>query len=292
MSTKKKAVAKAETYNEEKVQATVKKVGQWTPQSVAQKVTDATVSVNKTFSEVSSQLQGVLTEYEDANLALQAKKDELETIFSKEQVLKSIDELNVDFEAQKQAIETQKQDTERERAQEEADFQFHLAQERKNEQVKYEEEIRLKKAAQRDEDENRNKAFLAREEELKKRENELIDLRAQVAAFPAKLDAEVKKEVAIVGNSVKRDYEHKLSLLQKDFDTSKLVADNTIQGYNARLAANDKVITELTTQLTTAQNKVSEIAKEALQSASNTKSLADVKDFMQNQNNGQPARKA
>ncbi len=42
MSTKKKAVAKAETYTQEKVQETVKKVGQWTPQSVAQKVTDAT----------------------------------------------------------------------------------------------------------------------------------------------------------------------------------------------------------------------------------------------------------
>lgn len=291
MASKKKAVAKAETYNEEKVQETVKKVGSWTPQSVAQKVTDATISVNKTFSEVSSQLQGVLTEYEDANLALQAKKDELEAIFGKELVLKNIDELNVDFETQKQGIETQKQNAAREREQEEADFQFNLAQERKNSEVEYQEETRLKLNGQRDEDEARNRAFQLREEILKKQETEFIDLRKKVEEFPVVLKTEVDKQVAIVGSTVKRDYEHRIQLLQKDFDTSKLMSENTIQGFNARLAANDKVITELTLQLTTAQNKVSEIAKEALQSASNTKSLADVKDFMQNQNNGQTARK-
>ncbi len=292
MSTKKKAVAKAETYTQEKVQETVKKVGQWTPQSVAQKVTDATISVNKTFSEVSSQLQGVLTEYEDANLALQAKKDELEAIFGKEQVLKNIDELNVDFEAQKQAIETQRQNDERTRAQEEADFQFNLAQSRKDDEVKYQEELRLKKASQRDEDEGRHKAFLAREEELKKRENELVELRAKVATFPDELNKEAGKQRGIAEAGIKRDYEHKLSLLQKDFDTSKLVADNTIQGYNARLAANDKVIGELTTQLNDAYKKIENISNKAVESAAATKSLADLQSMVQTQSNGQTARKA
>ena len=291
MTFKKKTVAKAETFSNEKSQETVKKVGQWTPQSVAQKVTDATVNINKTFADVNAQLQGVLKDFEEANHALETKKGELETIFSKEQVLKSIDDLNVDFETLKQTIETEKQNDAREREQAEADFQFNLAQTRKTEQVQYDEHIRTKKNIQRDEDENRHKAFLAREDELKKRENELIELRTKVAAFPAELDAATKKAEAIVGNAVKRDYEHKLSLLQKDFDTAKLVADNTIQGYNARLAANDKVITDLTLQLNDAYKKIENISNKAVESAAATKSLADLQSMVQTQSNGQTTRK-
>src|SRR4051812_40374982 len=92
----KKQVAKSTTFNQEQTKAVVAKVGQWTPQSVAQKVTDATVSINKTLADVTSQLQGTLKEYEEANLAVQAKNAELETVFGKEQVLKSIDELHAD----------------------------------------------------------------------------------------------------------------------------------------------------------------------------------------------------
>lgn len=300
--TSKKTASKAATYNEEQIQSTVKKVGQWTPQSVAQKVSTATIDVNKAFADVNAQLQGVLKEYDDANIAVQAKKDELENIFSKENVLKNIDLLHTEhsniktnleqemtlFQAN---LENEKEQAEIQRQQDEAKYNFDLSQKRAGEEEAYQADVRTKKNLQRDADEARERGFKEREEKIFKQETEFNDLKTQVAAFPAKLDSETKKEVAIATNSVKRDYEHKLQLLQKDFDTAAVVAKNTEAGLQARLANNDNIITQLTTQLTAAQNKVSEIAKEALQSASNTKSLADVKDFMQNQNNGQSKSK-
>lgn len=303
MSSKKKAVAKTETFSNEQNQATVKKVGQWTPQSVTQKVTDASVAINRTLADVTAQLQGQLKEYEEANQAVELKKAELETIFSKEQVLKSIDELNADHENQKLTLEQEfslyqqelaaKQQTlELERNKENEQFQYNLQQQRREDQLKFEENNRVLAAQERDRKEAIEKNFLLREEELKKRETEIIELRKQVAEFPTRIAAEVKERVDAAVGAVRRDEAHKFQLLQKDFETSKVVSENTIKGYQERLIANDKVIGELTLQLTNAQNKVSEIAKEALQSASNTKSLADVKDFMQNQGNGQTARKA
>lgn len=291
MTSKKKPVAKTETFNKEKSQQTLKAAGGITIETAAKKVTEAQLSIGKTLSDVTNQLQTQLQELDTVTQAVGIKQSELETIFGKEQVLKNLDELNVEFEAHKVSIEDQKMALDRERQQEEADFQFNLAQTRKNDQLKFEEESRVRKAYERDQTEALQKGWALREETLKNQENEIVELRAKVAAFPAELDAAVKKAEAIVGNTVKRDYEHKLQLLQKDFDTAKTVSDNTVRGYQERLAANDKVIAELTLRLAGAEERVTTIATKALEAASSTKSLADVQNLIQTQNNGSAARK-
>lgn len=292
MSSKKKTVAKSETFSKEKSQQTLKAASGITIETAAKKVTEAQLSIGKTLSDVTNQLQTQLQELDTVTQAVQLKQGELETIYTKEQVLKNLDELNVEFEQHKQSIEDQKLAIDRERQQEQADFQFNLEQSRKSEQTQYEEQRRLVKNQHRDEDELRNKAFLAREEELKKHETELIELRAKVTAFPEELKKETEKQVAIATNSVKREYEHKLQLMQKDFETANTVHNNTVAGLNARLAANDKVISDLTARLASSEEKVSAIATKALEAASATKSLADVQNLIQTQNNGQSARKA
>lgn len=291
MSSKKKPVAKSTQFTETQNQETLKKASSKTIESAVAAVTHAQVTISNKLADVTAQLQGQLNELNTVSIAVEVKKGELEAVFGKETVLKNIDELEVDYSARKQDIETEEQETQRQRAQEEADFQFHLQQTRKDAQVQYEESLRTKRNLQRDEDESRNKAFLAREELIKKQETEFAELKAKVAAFPAELDAAVKKEVAIVGSSIKREYEHTLALTRKDAETATTVANNTIASLNARLANNDKVIGELTAQVAAAQTKVAEIAKDALTAASSTKSLADVQSLIQTQANGQGARK-
>lgn len=293
MSSKnKKTVAKSETFTQAKSQETLNKASGVTIETAAKKVTEAQLAIGKTLSDVTNQLQQQLGELSTVTQAVELKKAELETIYGKESVLKSIDELNVEFEDHKQNIETQKEKMFLERTREESEFEFTRDQARKNEQVQYEEDRRILKNKHRDEDEERNKNFQFRTEEMLKKENEFIELKKQVEAFPAKLDSEVKKEVAIATNSVKREYEHKLELLSKDISTHRTVSDSTIASLNARLSTQDKVIAELTAQLSAAQSKVAEIAKEALTAASSTKSLADVQQLIQTQANGASARKA
>lgn len=292
MSSKKKTVAKSETYTEAKNKEALQKASSVTIEAAAKKVTEAQLAIGKTLSDVTNQLQTQLSELDTVSQAVLVKQSELETIYGKEKVLKSIDDLELEREQHKRDLDDEKQNLERQRQQEMADYQFNLEQSRKAADATFEDADRIRKNHQRDEDETREKAFQAREEILKKQEAEIADLRAKAAAFPDEMKKEVDKQVAIVSNSIKKDFTHQLEMARKDFETSQIVSRNTIQSLNDRLANSDKIITELTAQLNSAQAKVSEIAKEALQAASNTKSLADVQAVLQTQSNGASQRKA
>lgn len=304
MATPKKTVqTKSDVANKEKNEATLKTAANLTIDAAAKKVTEAQLSIGKTLSDVTSKLQEQLQELTTVSQAVELKKAELANIYGTEQVLKNIDELKADFENQKATIdlafeayqqesEARQTSLELERTKEEEQFNFELQQSRRAEQLAHAENLRVAAAAERDRREQIERGFKERDENLKKFENELIVLRTQVQGFPAEIDAAVKKADAIATNSVKREYEHKLSLLQKDFETSQLVANNTIKSLNDRLAAQDTVIGQLQNRLTDADKRVSEIATKALDAASSTKSLADVQNLIQTQNNGQSARKA
>lgn len=304
MATPKKTVqTKSDVANKEKNEATLKTAANLTIDAAAKKVTEAQLSIGKTLSDVTSKLQENLQELNTVSQAVELKKEELKNIYGAEQVLKNIDELKADFENQKASIdlafEAYKQESEArqaslelERTKEEEQFNYELQQTRRSEQLAHEENVRIAAAQERDRRENIERGFKEREETLKKAENELIVLRTQVQGFPAEIDSAVKKAEAIATNSVKREYEHKLSLLQKDFETSQLVANNTIKSLNERLAAQDNVIGQLQSRLSDADKRVTEIATKALEAASSTKSLADVQNLIQTQNNGTSARKA
>lgn len=302
MSSKKKVVTKSETFSKEKNETTLKTAANLTIDAAAKKVTEAQLSIGKTLSDVTSKLQEQLQELSTVSQAVELRKGELSTIYGAEQVLKSIDELQADFENKKliqqqqfdlfeQELEAKQQTLALERSTETEQFQYNLQQERRNEQLQHEEVVRQAAAEERDRKELIEKGFQIREEELKKRETELIDLRKKAEEFPVVLKTGIDKEVAIVGNSIKREYEHKLQLLQKDFDTSKMMSDSTVKSLTDRLTSQDNVIGQLQTRLSQADERVTSIATKALEAAASTKSLADVQNLIQTQNNGQSARK-
>lgn len=304
MATPKKTVqTKSDVANKEKNETTLKTAANLTIDAAAKKVTEAQLSIGKTLSDVTSKLQENLQELNTVSQAVELRKAELSAIYGAEQVLKNIDELKADFENQKTTIDlafaayeqesaAKQASLELERNKEQEQFDYDLQQARRTEQLDHEEKNRLAAAQERDRREQIERGFKEREEGLKKAENELIVLRTQVQGFPAEIDAAVKKAEAITGNSIKREYEHKLSLLQKDFETSQLVANNTIKSLNDRLAAQDNVIGQLQVRLSDADKRVTDIATKALEAASSTKSLADVQNLIQTQNNGTSARKA
>lgn len=304
MATPKKPVqTKSDVANKEKNETTLKTAANLTIDAAAKKVTEAQLSIGKTLSDVTSKLQEQLQELTTVSQAVELKKAELSNIYGTENVLKNIDELKADFENQKASIdlafaayqqesEAKQASLELERTKEQEQFDYELQQTRRTEQLQHEEAVRVAAVQERDRREQIERGFKEREENLKKAENELVVLRTQVQAFPTELESAVKKAEAIASNSIKREYEHKLSLLQKDFETSQVVANNTIKGLNDRLASQDNVIGQLQGRLTDADKRVTDIATKALEAASSTKSLADVQNLIQTQNNGTSARKA
>lgn len=288
----KKKQTRAETFDVQKQEQAVKAVQTLTVESAAKKVMDTQVVIAKTLGDVTAKLQEQLVEFEKVSQAVAAKQAELETLYGKEESLKNIDELEQTYAERHMVLDNEANRMAGERAQEEQSYKFDLAARRRNEEELFNEKMRQARQTERDRSEQLVKSWQAREDELKLREKELIDLRQQVADFPAKLDAEVKKAVAIESNSIKREFTHKAELQERDANTAKMVADNTIESLKERLVAADLAIASLTTRLQESDKKVENIANKALEAASSRQALTELQSVVQSQGNNSSMRKA
>lgn len=107
-----------------------------------------------------------------------------------------------------------------------------------------------------------------REAELKSRENELVDLRKKVADFDGILKAEVAKAENVAANSVKKNYEHQMQLLQKDQESERAINEAQIKSYAHTIAQMQNQIDDLNEQLSITRSDAKEVTAQALQSAS------------------------
>lgn len=296
-SKSKKAVSKSDSIQKEQAKETVKTAAAFTLESATKKLNDMQLAIGKQLSEVTNNLQNGINELKTVSDAVEVKKSELEELFGAEQLLKDTDELQVNFDNKKQELDiafsqyeteinAKKTTLKLEQQKEQQQYDHERAQEKLLDEAEFNKQKIDRQSLLDAHEAEAKKGWAAREDELAKKEADYKKAIEDAALFPEKLKAEVNKEVAIATNSIKREYEHKLQLAQKDAETQKTVADSTITSLNKQLDASDKLIVDLQAQLSKSQDKVSEIAKSALEAASATKSLADVQSLIQTQSNG------
>lgn len=131
-----------------------------------------------------------------------------------------------------------------------------------------------------------------REAALKEKEQEFAALQARVAGIQAEIDAAVKKEVAIVSNSLSRDNKHQVEILVNNQQAEKTVLNARITSLQEQLAVANTTIASLNAQLSKAQEKVAEIAASALTAASGSQTLREMQNFVAVQGPGNAAKKA
>ena len=115
-----------------------------------------------------------------------------------------------------------------------------------------------------------------REKALKDKENEFQNLKDQVAQFDAKLKTEVSKAEAVVGNKMKRDYEHQMQLVKLDAESTKKLFDAEKVSLNNTIASLSDQIDNLERQLSEAHKDAKEVVSAALDSASGRKAAEAV----------------
>src|SRR5262249_39597138 len=135
--------------------------------------------------------------------------------------------------------------------------------------------------ANRNKQEQLEKNWSEREAELKKRETELAELRA----FKEGNDERVKKAenaaVAVATNSVKKEYETKMTLAMKDAEMAQKLAGQEVA---ARRQTGERATAEiagLKAQLDQARADVKEISGKALESASGRDAMAAMQKLME-----------
>lgn len=110
--------------------------------------------------------------------------------------------------------------------------------------------------------------------------------KAASETFPAILAKESAKEAAIATNAVKREYEHKVALSEKDHTAATQVFNNTIENLRNEIARLQTANTAYEQRAAASDDKVRAIAEKALETAGNQQTISTMRDFVGSRDNG------
>jgi hypothetical protein len=267
-------------------------------------VSGSSLQVSKAFAQLSEDLIQQTQQLDTLREAIKIEQEELERLHGVGVVASTVDRLVAEYEAQKLTLEKTKADRQAQWAQEQADFnakwdrevtdrklardreeaEYHYKTEqaRREETDRWNDSLRQRTRAEQERTETLTKTWKMREEELAKAENELLTLRQQVTDFPAKLDAEVKKAEAILGRTMKKDYEAENALRASQWEGQAALLRQNILTLTDQIKTKDTEIVELRAQRAASEANVKEIATKAVDAASSKMSFAELSSLRSN----------
>jgi hypothetical protein len=246
---------------------------------VSGKIAATQVEVQKSLAGLSAKLVEELETLRNVEEAITLKREELKQLYDIESAAVDLDELYAKIDSQREAWEEEQARKQREFAEmqsernkqwarAEEEYQYRLAQEHKKQDDGFKGKHEEQEKANRNKQEALVKSWTEREAELKKRETELQELRAKVDAIPEMVKKAENAAQAVATNSVKKEYETKMVLTQKDMDMAQKLAAQEVASLKVALDKANAQIADIKTQLEQAHHDVKEISAKALESAS------------------------
>lgn len=182
-------------------------------------------------------------------------------------------------EEHRRAIKERDAELKKQRQREAAEFDYSLKLRRKLDEEAWQQSQAAFEAGFKEQREAKQRAWAQGEEALAVREKEYADLKAQVAAFPAERDADLKRAREEGANIGKRQARIKADLVAKDNEGKRRVFEHRISALDGTIATQTALIADLTTQLRTAQKQAQELAVKAIEGASNESSFVAIKEI-------------
>jgi hypothetical protein len=259
------------------------------------------VEVQKTLADLSAKLVERLQLLRNVEEAITLKREELKQLYDIESAEVELDDLKAQITAQHEAWDEEQARKQREFAEmqsernkqwvrAEEEYQYRLLQEHKKQSDTFQAKVEEQEKANRNKQEMLDKNWNERETELKKREKEVEDLRAQVASHPELVKKEVNAAVAVATNSVKKEYETKLTLGAKDADMAQKLAAQEIASLKQALEKTTAQIADIKGQLDQAHRDVKEISAKALESASGRSAMEALQKVLEKEPPYKPSK--
>jgi DNA repair exonuclease SbcCD ATPase subunit len=275
-----------------------------TSHGVIKTVNELIGEIGKALSDIAGKLEGETERYNKLKRAIEVKQDDLRELFEieksaftlaalieaqkqqrlsfedemakrKELLDEEINRVKAGWEIQKkQYTEEQKEQREQEekrRRREKEDYEYKLAREKEQKTNALNDEISGLEKDLRGKKEDFDKLTVAKETELKEREQAVSerekvmnDLQNKVDSFPRELERAVEKAVSEVTAKITSEAAKNEQLLMKGFEGEKNVLQARIDAFEQALATQKKQIEKLTEQLENAYGKVQDIAVRAV----------------------------
>jgi len=247
--------------------------------SVSKSITDTQVEIQKVLADLSAKVMERLQELQNIEEAIRLKRDDLKRMHEIEVKATTLDELEADISRTRKEWEEEQARKKREFAEmqsernkqwkrEEEEYLYRIKQTNQKTEDAFAASMQQQEKLNKDKQEQLEKTWAEREAELKKQEKELVELRQFKEQSPEMIKKAVNAEVAVATNSVKKEYEMRMTLANKDAEMEKKLAEqNNKQAAESNLKLQQQ-IDQMKAQLDQAQRDVKEISQKALESAS------------------------
>lgn len=248
-------------------------------QSVIAEVGGLQVTVQESLATLSGALSSKIQEMQNLDTAIGLKNARLKELHNIESEAVTLDDLKAQRDAEQKDWDGQRDDRDRTWDEEEEDrnrrlqraeddYNYTVQVARKKAQDDFDSQMSQKKRDEALRSETLDRGWKDRENVLKTKEQEFTDLKTSVAGFDTKLKTEVSKAEAILGNVLKKQYEHETALLKKDSDSEKNLHQIRVSAMDETITSLQEQIKDLQTQLAQARSDAKDVASQALQSAS------------------------
>jgi len=107
-----------------------------------------------------------------------------------------------------------------------------------------------------------------------------------VAEIPELIKKAENAAAAVVGNSVKKEYDTKSQLQQKDMDSAQRMFEMEVSSLNKQITKQNEQIETLNTKLEQAQKDIKEISSKALDSASDRVAMQALRGVLEKDQGG------
>jgi colicin import membrane protein len=281
---------------------TLESVNGLTMDSASSAVAAVQVEVQKALASVSAQLTAQLQVLQEVESCIQIRREELRQLHDIEATAATLDELEEQIKEQREAREVEQakwkrdfaeqvSDARKDWSRQEADYQYTLAQKHRKADDARDLMLTQEDRARQDKQEKLEKDWAEREEELKKREQELAELRAFKEVTPETIRKAESAAAAVAGNSVKKEYETKMQLAAKDSEVERRLAEQQIKALEETIKKQQQLVDDLKAQLETAHRSAQEIAGKALDSASGRATTEALQRLMEKEQNSAKSSK-
>lgn len=257
-----------------------------TAPSVIKDIGELQVSIQNTLAKLSADITNKIEQMNNVEEAIGIKSSQLKELYDIDAKAISFSDMVARYEAEEASLRekikeaeidwlTQKNERDKQWKRDYDDHVYMVNIQQRKTKDELEAEIAKLKRDEAIRQDNLMKSWQQREDELIKQEDEFASLQDAVANFDAKLKAEIAKAEAIVGNTMKKNYEHQIELMRKDMEVEKTVSTSRVAQLNDVIVGLNNQIKELSVQLTAARNDAKEVTAQALKSASG-REVADV----------------
>jgi hypothetical protein len=272
---------------------------------VVEKISGLGLEVSKSLSDLSEKLVQEVNRLAAVREAVALEQKEIERLHKIDVAATALDQLVQDYgrqkdqlaaeiAAQRAAWEEEARQAERDRKEQEEslkkqrqreteEYEYKKALERKKAQDRYEEETKQRENQNREKQEALEKSWREREAALKEREEELLRLRKEAEEFPARLRQESERAAAEAIRATEQRFEQQITLLKKDNETEKRVAELRIKTLEETLTRQSAQMESLQKQLDEAKRQVQDIAVRAIEGASGSRALAHINEIAMEQ---------